>query len=136
MYWTLSIAATALCAALAAGVACYSMRLKISGQSTKLTALEAVLKKMVKTNKNTQHQLVELHAANNSLVSQLTKLGVIIEQTVSRQSDIETHDPESKLYTRAVRMVELGADLEEVMRECELPKAEAELLFTLHGKNT
>jgi len=31
-------------------------------------------------------------------------------------------------------MVELGADLEEVIRECELPRAEAELLFSLHKK--
>ena len=31
-------------------------------------------------------------------------------------------------------MIELGADIEEVMRECELPRAEAELLFTLHQK--
>ena len=29
-------------------------------------------------------------------------------------------------------MVELGADLEEIIRECELPRAEAELLMSLH----
>ena len=28
--------------------------------------------------------------------------------------------------------VELGADLEEIIRECELPRAEAELLMSLH----
>ena len=32
---------------------------------------------------------------------------------------------------RAAKMVELGADLDEVMNECELPKAEAELLISL-----
>ena len=40
--------------------------------------------------------------------------------------------PENKLYSRAVKMVELGADLHEIMTECELPKAEAELLISLH----
>ena len=40
--------------------------------------------------------------------------------------------PENKLYSRAVKMVELGADVAEIMAECELPKAEAELLLSLH----
>lgn len=41
-------------------------------------------------------------------------------------------DPDAKIYSRAVKMVDLGAELEEIMRECELPRAEAELLFSLH----
>jgi flagellar biogenesis protein FliO len=49
-----------------------------------------------------------------------------------QQQAIALSDPESKIYSRAVKMVELGADLEEIIRECELPRAEAELLFNLH----
>ena len=41
-------------------------------------------------------------------------------------------DPESKMYSRAMKMVQLGADLDEIIRECELPRAEAELLYNLH----
>ena len=41
-------------------------------------------------------------------------------------------DPNAKIYSRAVKMVELGADLAEIIRECELPRAEAELLMSLH----
>ncbi len=44
-------------------------------------------------------------------------------------------DPDSRLYSRASRMVELGADLEELMEECELPKAEAELLMSLRKRS-
>ena len=33
-------------------------------------------------------------------------------------------------------MVELGADLDEVMSECELPQAEAELLISLRKGRT
>ena len=43
-------------------------------------------------------------------------------------------DPNAKIYSRAVKMVELGADLEEIIRECELPRAEAELLMSLHNQ--
>jgi hypothetical protein len=45
---------------------------------------------------------------------------------------MQLFDPESKLYNRAMKMVQLGAGLEEIMLECELPRAEAELLLNLH----
>jgi hypothetical protein len=53
-------------------------------------------------------------------------------QLAEQQQKIDMFDPESKLYSRAMKMVQLGAPLEEVMRECELPRAEAELLYNLH----
>ena len=49
-----------------------------------------------------------------------------------QQQAIALTDPESKIYSRAMKMVQLGADLDEIMRECELPRAEAELLYNLH----
>ncbi|GHG69625.1 hypothetical protein GCM10010919_19690 [Alishewanella longhuensis] len=61
---------------------------------------------------------------------QLLKLQVL--QLQEQQDAIALSDPESKIYSRAMKMVELGADLEEIIRECELPRAEAELLYNLH----
>ena len=55
-----------------------------------------------------------------------------LDELQQQQQVIGLNDPESKIYSRAVKMVELGADLEEIIRECELPRAEAELLFNLH----
>ncbi|MDO6636592.1 DUF2802 domain-containing protein [Pseudoalteromonas carrageenovora] len=52
----------------------------------------------------------------------------LIQQQAAQKYD----DPDAKIYSRAVKMVELGAELDEVIRECELPRAEAELLFSLH----
>ncbi|WP_372763063.1 DUF2802 domain-containing protein, partial [Pseudoalteromonas sp.] len=54
------------------------------------------------------------------------------EELVQQQAAQKYDDPDAKIYSRAVKMVELGADLNEVIRECELPRAEAELLFSLH----
>lgn len=62
---------------------------------------------------------------NNHLSSSLQELS-------DKQQAMEMTDPESKIYSRAMKMVQLGADLDEIMRECELPRAEAELLFSLH----
>ena len=42
--------------------------------------------------------------------------------------------PEDKLYSRAQKMVLLGADVDELIVECDLPKAEAEMLVALHNK--
>ena len=49
-----------------------------------------------------------------------------------QQKSMHLFDPESKIYSRAMKMVHLGASLDEIMLECELPQAEAELLFNLH----
>ena len=64
-----------------------------------------------------------------------------LQQTKSQQDEMkeemtiqDQQDPESRFYTRAVKLVELGASLEEIMRECELPRAEAELLLNFHKK--
>ncbi|GGA78263.1 hypothetical protein GCM10011369_20230 [Neiella marina] len=59
-----------------------------------------------------------------------------IVELAEQQPNPDDLEPERRLYSRAVRMVELGADLDEIMRECELPRAEAELLFSLHQQKS
>ncbi len=49
----------------------------------------------------------------------------VIEQQLQQQ-------PEDKLYSRAQKLVELGADIAEIMRECDIPRAEAEMLLAIH----
>ncbi len=58
-----------------------------------------------------------------------------IEQISEHQQKMQLFDPESKLYNRAMKMVQLGAGLDEIMQECELPRAEAELLLNLHRQH-
>ena len=48
-----------------------------------------------------------------------------IEQLLHQQ-------PEDKLYSRAQKLVELGADITEIMRECDIPRPEAEMLMAVH----
>ena len=44
--------------------------------------------------------------------------------------------PEDKLYSRAQKLVELGADIEEIMRECDIPQPEAEMLLAVHRQQS
>ena len=55
-----------------------------------------------------------------------------VAEIAEQQKSLHLFDPESKIYSRAMKMVHLGASLDEIMLECELPQAEAELLFNLH----
>jgi hypothetical protein len=64
----------------------------------------------------------------------IQQLDAVVKKTQENQLNLVAQAPENRLYTRAVKMVELGASIEELMVECELPRAEAELLLNLHKK--
>lgn len=52
----------------------------------------------------------------------------------ARQQELAEMDPETKRYSHAVKLLQKGASVEELMEACELPRAEAEMLFSVHGK--
>lgn len=76
-------------------------------------------------------QMMELHTGAIGMGQRLQSVEGAMQQVNDRQQELTLQDPERRLYSRAAKMVELGADLDEVMSECELPKAEAELLISL-----
>lgn len=76
-------------------------------------------------------QMMELHTGAIGMGQRLQSVEGAMQQVNERQQELTMQDPERRLYSRAAKMVDLGADLDEVMSECELPKAEAELLISL-----
>lgn len=87
----------------------------------------------------TRHELEELRAGVIGVGQRVLQLDTNIasvtlqlQALADKQQALELTEPESKIYSRAMKMVQLGADLDEIIRECELPRAEAELLFNLH----
>lgn len=88
-----------------------------------------------------QRQLAILHESIHELRTgsigvgkKVRALEGLIKQLQEKQRELEEMEPDSKLYTGAVKLLRRGASVEEVMQECELPRAEAELLFSIHGK--
>lgn len=79
-------------------------------------------------------EIKELRTAILGMGKKITGLESVTSEVSEKQEEMELLEPDSKLYSRAVKMVELGANAEEVMKECELPQAEAELLVSLHNK--
>ncbi|WP_417359987.1 DUF2802 domain-containing protein [Gallaecimonas pentaromativorans] len=81
-----------------------------------------------------ENLLHEIHSGALGMGQRLLSLAADVERMQGAQDELKSVDPQSKLYSRAAKMVALGADIDELMRECELPRAEAELLFNLHKK--
>ena len=89
--------------------------------------------------KDSSEQIIILRSEVSELRTGLLSIGKRVleveqqnQELIQQQAAQKYDDPDAKIYSRAVKMVELGADLDEVIRECELPRAEAELLFSLH----
>lgn len=101
----------------------------------KVQAVEMLLKELLKARDSTRKQLTELHTKALGAGQKITELEQGVLTVVERQQELMLQDPDSRLYSRAAKMVELGAGIEEVMAECELPKAEAELLISLRSRS-
>ncbi|HAS63358.1 MAG TPA: DUF2802 domain-containing protein [Vibrio sp.] len=79
-------------------------------------------------------QLLEVRSVVIGLGQKVSEQEDIIQHLVGRIKDLEQADGDGRLYSRATKMVQLGADLNELIEECELPKAEAELMMSLQNK--
>ena len=71
-----------------------------------------------------------------SLKDGLEGMKAQLEDVTVQQESLANAEPESRLYSKASKMAAMGASVEELMRDCELPKAEAELLLSLHQKSS
>ena len=74
--------------------------------------------------------MMELHTGAIGMGQRLQAAEGAMQKIHDSQQELTLQDPERRLCSRAAKMVELGADLDEVMSECELPQAEAELLIS------
>ncbi|KAB1455532.1 DUF2802 domain-containing protein [Vibrio panuliri] len=79
-------------------------------------------------------QLLEVRSVVVGLGQRVSEQEDIIQHLLERIKDLEQADGDGRLYSRASKMVQLGADLNELIEECELPKAEAELMLSLQNK--
>ncbi|WP_299686150.1 DUF2802 domain-containing protein [uncultured Vibrio sp.] len=79
-------------------------------------------------------QLLEVRSVVIGLGQKVTEQQDLIKHLNERIVELEHADNDGRLYTRATKMVQLGAGINELIEECELPKAEAELMMSLQNK--
>jgi hypothetical protein len=97
----------------------------------KFSAIEKVLKNNRLQHESLTKQFNELRTGSLGMSNKLVNMVEQLERIEERQNEIAMNDSGGRLYSRASKMVELGADVNELMKECDLPKAEAELLLSL-----
>lgn len=127
-----------LIAALVYVIACLGLVLYLQKQlskvRTKVEALTVLVKEGDRQREAFKRELQELRSGTIGVGRRVIELEKRQHQQAERIEESSQQDPQAKLYTRAMKMVALGAGVDELIRECELPKAEAELLIRLHGK--
>ncbi|WP_037049470.1 DUF2802 domain-containing protein [Psychromonas sp. SP041] len=106
----------------------------LSKVNKKNHSLEVLIKSLLMQQETTKKQFTEIHSGAVGIGKKLQQLDAEVKKTQENQVNLVASAPENRLYTRATKMVELGASIEELMTECELPRAEAELLLNLHRK--
>ncbi|WP_375335716.1 DUF2802 domain-containing protein [Shewanella sp. VB17] len=101
----------------------------------KIDALTLLLKETDHQGETMKRELQELRSGTIGIGRRMQELEKKAAQQDARLDETNQQDPQAKLYTRAMKMVDLGAGVEELIHECEIPKAEAELLIRLHCKS-
>ncbi|GIU50672.1 DUF2802 domain-containing protein [Shewanella sairae] len=127
-----------IAAALIFVVACLALVFYLQKQMVKLRlkvdALTLLVKENDKHRETIKRELHELRSGTIGVGRRMLELEKKLIQQDAKLEEGSQQDPQARLYTRAMKMVALGAGVQELIEECELPKAEAELLIRLHGK--
>lgn len=114
------------------------LKQQLHSQELQLVELQDLLAQSQSQFDTNQQHYAESQRENEQVSKQLEhRIKVTQEQFNSQLQSIEQQlhqQPEDKLYTRAQKLVELGADVAEIMRECDIPRAEAEMLLAVHRK--
>jgi hypothetical protein len=113
---------------------------KTNSQELLLLELQTQLMQTQKQLLENTQQWDEAQLENEQVSKQLEhRIKVNQEQFSTQFQTIEQllhQQPEDKLYSRAQKLVELGADIEEIMRECDIPRPEAEMLLAVHRQQS
>ena len=78
----------------------------------------------------------EQEQVTEQLIHRTKQMQLQIKELTESIDKLANMQPEDKLYSRAQKMVQLGADKEEILRECQLPLAEVEILLSMHTKKS
>jgi septal ring factor EnvC (AmiA/AmiB activator) len=84
-----------------------------------------------------REEIHEIRSGNYGVISRVKELVQQVDNLNTAQQNLAENlveqDPQSRFYSKGAKLISQGASLEDVMRECDMPAAEAELLFSLHN---
>lgn len=114
---------------------------------TQLETQELFINELQSSQNTVNKQLIEFNNKLESLQLENEQVSKQLEhriKTLQQESvlqkqlidQFQNQQPQDKLYSRAFKLVELGAEIDEVVRECDIPLAEAEMLISVHRNKT
>lgn len=77
----------------------------------------------------------EIRAMTNGSIGMGKRLLAIehrLNITVEKQQELENRDPGVLAYNQAAKLMEMGADVDDLVRSCGIGRPEAELMALLH----
>jgi hypothetical protein len=116
--------------------------ISIKNQANELVSSDLQLnanKLLVQYNDTVKH-IDSLALESIQVSKQLEHRVKILQQQVNEQQQLiaswQENQGQDKFYHRAFKLAEKGADIDEIISECELPRAEVEILLSVyHQRN-
>lgn len=99
-----------------------------------MTALHSLLEEFRSEINAVENQLTEMQTRSMVQAKHMHSLSEQCTQVENQLREVKNQDPSMRLYSRAAELVKSGADVNEIMQACDLPRAEAELLISMHRK--
>ncbi len=113
---------------------------QLSGLEILVTDLQQELMNTAKTVNDKLSTAADWQVEQEQVSGQLThRTNALKESIATLQAELaefQHQQPEDKLYSRAQKMVKLGADVNELMVVCQLPRIEAEMLIAMHKRSS
>lgn len=94
-----------------------------------------LLSELHKKINNLSEEIHEIRSGNYGVMTRVKELVQQVDKLQSAQQNLVEQDPQSRFYSKGAKLISQGASLDDIIRECDMPIAEAELLFNLHHKN-
>ncbi|MCI2284591.1 DUF2802 domain-containing protein [Colwellia sp. MSW7] len=122
-------------------------KVKFAVYESQVQALELLVNNLQLTNESLNNALqalsVKQEQANNEnaiISKQLEHRIKTLQAQITSQQDLiaqlQTDQGEDKFYSRAIKLAKIGAGIDEIVAECELPYAEVEMLISVYQNKT
>jgi hypothetical protein len=136
-----SIALSLLCIVLVVVLWVYAKNIK-----TKLMQSVGLIDELYKLNtaqsaniEKLKSQILKNNKVSKALQNDYQTFSLEVQDSLNKVSDtverLEEQDPALKMYSKASKLVEQGAAMEDIIEASGLPRAEVEVLMSLHAKS-
>ena len=143
------IAVVALVASIVSLVGLYILLKKYKAQVTMFTSQyqsqELILNNLQRINDQLHHDINKLQVKYEQITTENVQVSKQLEHRIKTLqtrlnsqdetiSQLQTDQGDDKFYVRAIKLAKKGADIDEIVTECELPYAEVEMLISVYQK--